>query len=157
MELGHWNFPHEFDITDWFGFIYRITELNTGRQYIGKKQFFSNRTKKVVGKKNRKHYKKESDWKKYRGSSVELNKSIEQLGMDNYRFDIESLHASKGTLHYREVEVQIMENVMRERLASGVRMYYNGHVSAVKFAPTPETLEESKMKRTTLPPQISPK
>ena len=46
---------------------------------------------------------------------------------------------------------------MRERLASGVRMYYNGHVSAVKFATTPETLEESKMKRTTLPPQISPK
>ena len=147
MELGHWNFPHEFDITEWVGFVYRITELNSGRQYVGKKQFFSNRTKRVAGKKNKKHYKKESDWKKYTGSSVELNKSIELYGMGNYQFDIESLHATKGTLHYREVEVQIKENVLRERLPNGTRKFYNGHISAVKFSPILESEAELKMRR----------
>lgn len=146
MELGHWEFPHEFNIEEWFGFIYRITELSTGKEYIGKKQFFSNRTKTVSGRKNKKHYKKESDWKKYTGSSIELNKAIIQYGMDNYKFQIESLHKTKGSLHYREVEMQIKENVLRERFLNGARKYYNGHISAVKFLPPNEHTDEIKMK-----------
>lgn len=145
QDLGHWEFPHAFDIEQWFGFIYRIVEVNTGRHYIGKKQFWANRTKAVVGRKNRKHYRKESDWKKYTGSSVELNKAIELNGKDNYKFYIESLHQTKGSLHYREVEVQITENVLRERFEDGTRKYYNGHVSAVKFYPAMPTDEELRM------------
>lgn len=147
MDLGHWEFPHEFDVTHWFGFIYRITELPTGRQYVGKKQFFSNRTKPVKGRKNRKHYKKESDWRTYTGSSVELNRAIETLGKEQYSFHIESLHKTKGSLHYREVELQITENVLRERFQDGTRRYYNGHISAVKFIPPPEHDDEIKMRR----------
>jgi hypothetical protein len=150
MDLGHWEFPCEFETTDWFGFIYRIIEIPTGREYVGKKQFFSNRTKAVKGRKNRKHFKKDSDWKKYTGSSVELNKSIESLGKDSYRFLIESLHKTKGSLHYREVEVQITENVMRERMPDGTRKYYNGHIAAVKFIPPAEHPDESRMKRSVL-------
>lgn len=147
MDLGHWEFPHEFEITEWFGFIYRIIEKPTGREYVGKKQFFSNRTKAVKGKKNRKHFKKESDWKKYTGSSIELNKSIETLGKENYQFLIESLHKTKGSLHYREVQIQILEDVLRVRMPDGTRKYYNGHISAVKFIPPAEHIDESNMTR----------
>lgn len=147
MDFGHWEFPYEFDPNEWFGFIYRITELHTGRQYVGKKQFHSNRTKVVKGRKNRKHYKKESDWKKYTGSSQELNKAIEEHGKENYKFQIESLHKTKGSLHYQEVVVQITEDVLRVRMPDGTRKYYNGHISAVKFIPPVEHLEESQMKR----------
>jgi hypothetical protein len=146
MDLGHWEFPYEFDITEWFGFIYRIVELNTGREYLGKKQFFSNRTKAVKGRKNRKHFKIESDWKKYSGSSIELNKSIELYGKDNYKFLIVSLHKTKGSLHYREVELQVTEDVLRTRLPSGTRKYYNGNISAVKFYPPSEHVDEVAMK-----------
>lgn len=146
LDLGHWTFPHTFDPADWFGFIYRVTEISTGRQYVGKKQFFSNRTKAVVGRKNRKHYKKESDWRKYTGSSKELNLSIEKTGMDNYTFNIESLHKTKGSLHYREVEVQITENVLRQKLPNGLRKFYNGHISSVKFIPADEHADEVGMK-----------
>lgn len=148
QDLGHWEFPFEFIIDDWFGFIYRIVELHTGREYIGKKQFFSNRTKVVAGRKNKKHYKKESDWKKYTGSSVELNKAIELNGKQLYKFYIISLHKTKGSLHYREVEMQITENVLRAQLANGLRKYYNGHISAVKFIPPKETIEETQFKIT---------
>lgn len=146
MELGHWEFPHEFDVNEWFGFIYRIIELNTGRQYIGKKQFHSNRTKVVPGRKNKKHFKKESNWKKYTGSSIELNKSIELYTKENYQFKIESLHKTKGSLHYREVVLQVTENVLTERFEDGTRKFYNGNISAVKFYPPLPTEDELKMK-----------
>jgi hypothetical protein len=146
LDLGHWTFPHDFDPAEWFGFIYRITEINTGREYVGKKQFFSNRTKVVAGRKNRKHYKKESDWRKYTGSSKELNLSIEATGMINYKFNIESLHKTKGSLHYREVVVQITEDVLRTRLPSGIRKFYNGHISSVKFIPADVHPDEQDMK-----------
>jgi hypothetical protein len=151
LDLGHWVFPHQFNPDEWFGFIYRITELNTGREYVGKKQFFSNRTKSVVGRKNRKHYKKESDWRKYTGSSKELNLAIETNGKENYRFEIESLHKTKGSLHYQEVVVQINENVLRERLPNGIRKFYNGHISAVKFIPSESLPEEELMKKNVSP------
>ena len=54
MDKGHWEFPHDFDIDEWFGFIYRITELSTGKEYIGKKQFHSYCRKAVKGKKRKK-------------------------------------------------------------------------------------------------------
>jgi hypothetical protein len=145
MDLGHWQFPHEFKFEDWFGFIYRIIETPTGREYLGKKQFFSNRTKTVKGRKNRKHYKKESDWRTYTGSSKELNAAIELNGKENYQFLIVSLHKTKGSLHYREVEMQVFEDVLRKRLDNGIRKYYNGNISAVKFYPPEPHADEIKM------------
>jgi len=146
LELGHWEFDSEFDINDWFGFIYRITNKTTGREYVGKKQFFALRTKAVAGRKNRKHFKKESDWKKYTGSSINLNDDIERLGKENFKFEIVSLHKTKGSLHYREVEIQVFDNVLREKLPSGERKYYNGHIAAVKFIPPEVCSEETKLK-----------
>lgn len=146
MDLGHWEFMQEFDINDWFGFIYRIVELNTGREYIGKKQFFANRTKVVKGRKNRKHYKKESNWKIYTSSCVELNNSISTNGKSNYKFQIESLHKTKGSLHYAEVSMQIYEDVLRIRLPDGTKKYYNGQIPGVKFIPPTQHSEETKIK-----------
>ena len=41
----------ENDIGDNYGFVYVITHLNTGRMYIGKKFFYSMKTKVLKGKK----------------------------------------------------------------------------------------------------------
>ena len=51
------------DINDLFGFVYCITNLKNGREYIGRKYFWQFRTPK--GKKRK--VKSESDWKKYYG------------------------------------------------------------------------------------------
>lgn len=143
MDLGNWTFDSDFNIEDWFGFLYRITELHSGKEYIGKKQFFSHRTKVVKDRKNRKHYKKESDWKQYTGSSADLNKAIELYGKENYKFEILSLHKSKGSLHYSEVETQILENVLKEKLADGSKKYYNRQIAGVKFIPPDEVNEKT--------------
>ena len=64
------------NIDDNFGFVYLITNLQNGRQYIGRKYFWQFRTPK--GKKRK--VKSESDWKKYYGSCPELKEDIERLG-----------------------------------------------------------------------------
>lgn len=146
MDTGHWNFPHDFTFDEWFGFIYRITEIPTGMEYLGKKQFHQHLRKTVKGKVNKKKVIKESDWKTYTGSSERLNKAIEINGKDQYKFDIVSLHKTRASLVYAEVKLQIHEEVLRSKLPNGTRKYYNGLISGIKFLPPEETLEESRMK-----------
>lgn len=139
---GHWICNKEFNPEDWFGFIYRITELDTGRLYVGKKQFFMMRRIAVKGKTRKKVTYKESDWKKYTGSCKDLNEQIKIKGMDNYKFEILSLHDSKSSLYYAEVKLQVMEDVMMVRLDNGVKKYYNGQIGAVKFKVNPPSDKE---------------
>ena len=146
MDYGHWIFNVEFDLEKWFGFIYKITELDTGREYIGKKQFFNTNRKIIKGRKNRKKIVSESNWKTYTGSSEHLNLEISLKGKDNYKFEILSLHSSKGSLHYAEVEYQITNNVLRAVLDDGVtKKYFNRAVPGVKFIPPLETVDETRI------------
>ncbi|MFY8211863.1 MAG: NAD synthetase [Candidatus Nanopelagicus sp.] len=145
-DKGHWEFQYDFDIAEWFGFIYRITEISTGKQYLGKRQFHQHLRKTVKGKKNKKKVIKESDWKNYTGSSVRLNTSIELTGKENYKFEIMSLHKTRASLVYAEVKLQISEDVLRTRLPDGSRKFYNGLVSGIKFVPPEDTAEEIKMR-----------
>jgi len=142
-ENGHWQYPVNIDHLAWFGFIYRIVEIDTGREYIGKKQLKSYTKKKVKGRKNKKSVIKESDWKKYTGSSKSLNERIEETGMDNYAFFIESLHDTRGSLVYAEVSKQISEDVLRTISDDGIiPKYYNRQIGGVKFIPAAESISE---------------
>jgi hypothetical protein len=146
MDTGHWTFYAEFDPDEWFGFIYRITNLATKQEYIGKKQFRSTtRLKPLKGKTRKRKKVTDSNWKEYTGSSTHLNAAIEEAGMDNFKFEIVSLHETKGSLYYAEVYVQITEDVMRATFDDGMPKYYNKQVGAVKFKVNPPTLKESKM------------
>ena len=147
QDTGHWEFFRDFVPEEWAGFVYRITDLDTGRMYIGKK-FLAKTTRKIVkGRKNRKRITKQSDWKKYTGSSKWLNKEIEKRGKERFKFVIESLHESKGTLAYSEVQKLVKENVLREALADGTKKYFNGCIPPVKFTPGPETDKEKQYKK----------
>ena len=123
MNLGHWQYTGEWP-TDCFGFIYQITNNQTNMKYIGKKQ-----VRKVLkraplkGKKNKRHVITESDWKVYTGSCNLLNEHIEQLGKDNFTFEVLRLCNSKWELAYYEAELQFGLKV----LLSGD--YYNGIIN----------------------------
>lgn len=147
MDTGHWYCDFTFNSEDWFGFIYRIVELPTGKEYIGKKQFTNLKRKKIKGRKNKKHIRKQSDWKSYTGSSEHLNKSIEKFGIENYIFIIESLHKTKGSLYYAEARKQIQEDVLRAKLSDNSdRKYYNKWIASIKFLPPPDLLIETEHK-----------
>lgn len=150
---GHWEYPGEFDVTEWFGFVYRIINNQNQKHYLGKKQFHSITRKKIKDRKNRKVIRKESDWRKYTGSSTYLNADIDEIGKENFTFLIESLHKTKGSLHYREIEMQVDEDVLRATVNEGTadRKYYNKMIGHIRFLPPEEHSEETRHKiRTTL-------
>lgn len=130
MNESHWNYPYKINPTDWFGFVYIITNRIGGQKYIGQKKFFGYRNKPPLkGRKNRRKTTFESDWRTYTGSSTKLNDHIEMFGKENFQFDIVGLLKSKSALNYREVELIMSHDALRSD------EYYNGLLPAVKCAP----------------------
>ena len=93
-----------------YGFVYQITNLTNGRKYIGKKFFYSAKTKQVKGKK--KKYKASSNWQTYYGSSDNLTKDVLQLGPENFNREILHLCLTKGECGYLEAKEQFRNNVL---------------------------------------------
>lgn len=113
---------------DVFGFIYKITNTQTGEYYIGKKQVVSIR-KRNFGKKEiaaledkrMKKYEmvvKESDWKNYRSS----NGIVKQWFTDdeiqsNCKLEILRFCSNKKSLTYYELQEQFTHDVLADELA----------------------------------------
>jgi len=93
-----------------YGFVYLITNITNNKKYIGKKLFYSTKTKQVKGKK--KKYKASSDWQTYYGSSAELAKDVLSLGHDKFTREILHLCQSKGECSYLEAKEQFIRGVM---------------------------------------------
>ena len=97
-------------IGDNYGFVYEIVNLTNNKRYIGKKFFYSAKTKQVKGKK--KKYKVSSNWQTYYGSSAELAKDVLSLGQENFSREIIHLCHSKGECGYLEAKEQFIRGVM---------------------------------------------
>jgi hypothetical protein len=114
---------------DCAGFVYIITNNTTGRKYIGKKLArFKRTTYRVVKLKNGNKKRKkirgtiDSDWQTYYGSSPELSKDIEQLGIENFSREILYYCKTKSECSYIEAREQFSRRVLESD------DYYNGHI-----------------------------
>ena len=114
------------NIGNFFGFVYRITNLQTGKQYIGRKYFVQKR--KPRSGKSKRRVTSESDWKKYYGSSPELKADVKQLGRENFKREILSLHESLGKVNYEETKQLFLNNVLQETLEDGSPKFYNSNI-----------------------------
>jgi hypothetical protein len=94
-ELNDENIPPKS-----IGFIYLITQISTGRKYIGKKLLTMAGTKTTKGVK--KKIRKCSDWKNYWSSSPWLIEYIEEHGTGDFTREILVFCSSKGSLLYNE-------------------------------------------------------
>ena len=115
---------------DCVGFVYLITNKTSSRMYVGKKlSKFAKTTYKMVKQKNgikkRKKIRSkiDSDWMKYYGSSLELNKDVESLGEDNFLREILFFCKSKAECSYIEAREQFARKVLESD------DYYNGQIS----------------------------
>ena len=100
----------ENEIDNYIGFVYIIVNTVTNRKYVGKKLFWSSKTKQVNKKKKR--YKVPSDWQDYYGSNDVLKKDIETIGKENFTRTIIHLCKSKGECSYLEAKEQFVRNVI---------------------------------------------
>ena len=114
---------------DCVGFVYLITNLISGRKYIGKKLAkFSKTTYKTVKLKNGTKKKKkirgkiDSDWQTYYGSSPNLQADIDTLGTENFSREILFYCKSKSECSYVEAREQFSRKVLESN------DYYNGHI-----------------------------
>ena len=112
------------DIGEYYGFVYRITNITTQKSYIGRKYFYQKR--KPRGGKRR--VTSESDWKRYYGSSDDLKQDIRSLGRGSFRREILSLHTTLGKVNYEETKQLFLHNVLMEALDDGTPMYYNSNI-----------------------------
>lgn len=136
MTNSHWiykNKPFQEVPEDFFGFVYIITNLTNNKKYIGRKYFYLTTRKpltkkqKEAGRKNRNRITKETNWKSYTSSSVELNNDIKQLGKENFKFEILGLGRTKGEVNYMEEAAHFKFNVLLDV------DYYNDTIGSRRY------------------------
>ena len=112
------------DIDEFFGFVYRITNLQNGRKYIGRKYFVQKRKPRGGGRRRT----SESDWKAYYGSSKELNEDRKCLGNSCFKREILSLHTTLGQVNFEETKQLFLHNVLTETVDGTTPLYYNSNI-----------------------------
>jgi hypothetical protein len=108
----------------YIGFVYIITNLQTGQKYIGKKLAQFKKTKPPLkGKRLKRRSTVESDWRDYWGSSDRLNADVQALGTENFTREILYLCKSKAEMSYLEAREQFERRVLESD------EYYNGIIN----------------------------
>jgi hypothetical protein len=130
----------DFDIDGCFGFVYKITNTETGKIYIGKKSFFHNKKKKLTKKElaeqsgpgrksTSKKVQKESDWKTYHGSSKPIIEMIKNGKEDEFTREILVIVPNKKLLTYYETKILFTLGVLENP-----EYYFNDNVLGKFFA-----------------------
>ena len=111
------------NIEPYVGFIYLITNQQTGRKYIGKKLFHSvQKRKPLKGKVNKRKRVVETDWQDYWSSCNELLEDIEKYGKEIFRREMLSFHKTRWEWSYAELKEQVNKDVLRDKA------YYNKYI-----------------------------
>ena len=124
--MNHWKYLGN-DITSLedvpqgaIGFVYKITNTQNDKFYIGKKVFFITRKMKISNREKKKtetmkrfkYVSKESDWKTYYGSCQELKDDINKSDKSFFKREILQFCKTKKGMTYLELEYQIKYNVL---------------------------------------------
>lgn len=139
------------DLDTYYGFIYKITNKETGKFYIGKKNLHSYKTqiKHVLNERTGRMNKvrdilvSESNWRDYFSSSIEIKNEIKTLGKGAFLREILIFVPTKKQLTYYEAKYQFMTGCLEPGVDS-----YNDNIFG-RFFPgdfyskdTPEDLGE---------------
>jgi len=100
----------ETTLDNYVGFVYIITNLTSGRRYIGKKLLKFSKTKRVKGKK--KKFKIASDWKTYYGSAKPILEMLKENKQEEFTREILQFVFNKKLLTYYECKYQFIHGVL---------------------------------------------
>jgi hypothetical protein len=115
-----------FDINEYYGYVYMTTNLENGRQYIGKK-IFKNTNNKKLGKKelaalptqrgrtpSKKKVVTESNWKTYYGSADEVKEWTKHTSPEKLQRVVLRLCKSSKELTYYETKYLFEYDVLSD-------------------------------------------
>lgn len=122
----NWIYTTDTNPSDYYGFVYLITRLDTGRMYVGRKYLT------MSGGKGKPR--KTSNWRDYWGSCKGLLEDIQTHGEENFKREILHWCKTRGETNYKEIEEQIKRDVLKALAPDGSRLYYNGNIMSRWFA-----------------------
>lgn len=108
-----------------YGFIYQITNMLSGKSYIGRKYLSKASSRQVKGKKRKTRVK--SDWETYWSSSPDLIADITLQGKDNFKREILLWAFSRGECNYLEEKMLYQLEVLERD------DFYNSNIRARIF------------------------
>lgn len=128
MNLGHWELaegvtlPEDFEENPPMGFVYKITNKETKKFYIGQKKIIKvEKRPPLKGKVRKRKIIKQSDWRTYCGSSNDLKTDVKTLGEDKFKFEIIKFCDCKWLMTYWELYYQMINHVLfREDSYNGI-------------------------------------
>lgn len=115
------------DLEQYWGFVYKISNLITNQFYIGSKSFFNRTNAKISKKRSNELYSgkgrkplrekkiKESDWKIYKSSSKKVQEMILN-NENNFKFEIIALYKNKAEMLLNEAFLIIKEFILKNNL-----------------------------------------
>lgn len=133
--------------------MYEIVDETENRRYIGKKQYWFH--KRIRGCKSigttdkrsdsfKEHCWKETDWKKYKGSSPSLREWMKKHKDHEYSYTIIKQCYSKSELAYAEVEMLVLSGAPWKKHPMGEgHLYFNIAIPAIKFRVQDREKEDS--------------
>lgn len=96
-----------------YGFIYEVFHKPSGKKYLGKKVLHFNRTlPPLKGMKRKRKVVKESDWRTYFGSHVEIKQLIKEEKQNEFERRILQFVPSKKLLTYYETAYLYKKDVL---------------------------------------------
>lgn len=116
MKNGHWINLDIESIKGLSGFLYIITNLISGKRYIGLKHFWC----------KRKGIRLESNWRSYVSSCKALKLDIKTLGLDKFQFEAIEVFTNKAKLKTAEAEYIIRNNCVLDD------NWYNANVYGIQ-------------------------
>jgi hypothetical protein len=132
--MAEWNNVPK-NIKDYHGFVYLIRNKISGKSYIGSKNYWMIEKKPPLkGKKNKRHVKKETNWKDYWSSSNPLQEDIEKFGKENFDRHVLHSYETRFEVKYFEAKEQFDRQVLFKP-----GLYYNG-VIEIKTGRCPKKL-----------------
>lgn len=121
--MNNWLYEEDFNPEEYCGFVYNITNVETGKFYIGKKVFWNHKKRKLTKKQlaeqtgpGRKSsfeiIRVESNWKTYWGSNKYLLEDLKTLGEEHFERGILKLCKTKKQLTYWEMHFQCVSDCL---------------------------------------------
>ena len=113
LEGKPWNPNYEDIPEEYVGFVYQITDNETGEMYIGQKRLHKTKTLPITKtRKRRVRTRVESDWREYYGSNTLIKENVVAGHTGRYTREILRFGYSKGDLHYLELMEQVERKVL---------------------------------------------
>lgn len=121
--INKWKSWDVINPEKYYGFVYKITNKDTGKFYVGKKAYWHNKKHKLTkaqlaeqtgpGRKpTHEIIQVESDWKSYWGSNKELLADVKKYGEDKFECWIFIQCKTKKQLTYYELHYQCSEGCL---------------------------------------------